>query len=208
MALELALFVLRSPVHGVRTARALSAYRHAHEEMRRNGVGVHTAERQLDLAAAACGVPATDLGRMVQEWMLDRPLKHLARWRAEGLEAFLALLERAGALRGVLSDYPVEEKIAALGLAGRFSPLLCSTSQEIAALKPSPRGFARACEIWGLPPSEVLMVGDRADVDAAGAAAAGMPAVILGSPLADSHEEVGYRVFSSFERLGRVLEGH
>jgi FMN phosphatase YigB (HAD superfamily) len=39
-----------------------------------------------------------------------------------------------------------------------------------------------ACEVWRLAPSDVLYVGDRADIDARGAAVIGMPCAILGSP--------------------------
>ena len=81
---------------------------------------------------------------------------------------------------GVLSDYPAEAKLRALGLAGRFSLVLCATDPEVGAFKPNPRGFLRACERWQIARGDVLVVGDRVDVDAAGAAAAGMPCVIIG----------------------------
>ncbi len=104
---------------------------------------------------------------------------------------------------GVLSDYPAQAKLEALGLGGRFSPVLCTTDPEIGALKPHPRGFLRACEIWRLAPRDVLMVGDRADADAAGAASAGMPCVIVGGRNGAGRP---YMTVSSFERLQRVLE--
>jgi len=105
----------------------------------------------------------------------------------------------------VLSDYPTESKLRALGLAGRFSPVVCATDPDVDAFKPSPRGFLRACELWGLPPRDVLMIGDRTDVDAAGAIAAGMPCVIIGR-VSSRHDSTGYRVFSSLKRLRRALE--
>ena len=37
-------------------------------------------------------------------------------------------------------------KLRALGLDGRFSPVLCATDPEIGAFKPNPRGFLRACD--------------------------------------------------------------
>ena len=112
--------------------------------------------------------------------MLNRPLKYLQFCRAVGLDGLLAELDRLGVRTGVLSDYPAEAKLRALGLEGRFSPVLCATDPEIGAFKPSPRGFLRACAVWNLPPRDVLFVGDRVDVDAAGAAAAGMRCVIIG----------------------------
>ena len=81
---------------------------------------------------------------------------------------------------GVFSDYPPHAKLRALGVADAFSLVLCASDPDIGAFKPTRAGFWCACERWGLPPREVLMVGDRPDVDAAGAAAAGMPCVIIG----------------------------
>jgi HAD superfamily hydrolase (TIGR01549 family) len=81
---------------------------------------------------------------------------------------------------GVLSDYPVRDKLNALGVAESFSLALCTTDPEINALKPHPRGFKRACELWHLHPEEILYVGDRVDVDEKGARAAGLQFAILG----------------------------
>ena len=106
--------------------------------------------------------------------MHERPLKHLRRLKATGLDELLARLESARVRIGVLSDYPASRKLQALDLADRFSPVLCSTDPAIDALKPHPRGFLHACAHWSLAPAEVLMVGDRADADAAGASASGM----------------------------------
>jgi putative hydrolase of the HAD superfamily len=137
--------------------------------------------------------------------MLVRPLKYLARARAKGLEALLALLDRSGVRAGVLSDYPAEAKLRALGLGGMFAPILCSLDPDIDALKPDPKGFLKACEHWRLTPSEVLMVGDRADVDATGARAAGMACVILDRRAATGLNPAGYLTVSSFEQLNRAL---
>ena len=106
----------------------------------------------------------------------------------------------------------------ALGLSGRrrssrrwasaasFSVVLCATDPEVGAFKPHPRGFLAACERWQLDPAEVLMVGDRADVDAAGAAAAGMPCVIVGRAQASPADSSGVRLVPSLERLRHVLD--
>lgn len=104
---------------------------------------------------------------------------------------------------GVLSDYPAAAKLEALGLAGRFSPVVCTTDPGVNALKPDPRGFTHVCEHWGLASADVLMVGDRVDVDAGGALAAGMPCVIMSASAASGP---GYVTCSSFERLHRVLD--
>ena len=68
-------------------------------------------------------------------------------------------------------------------MSDAFSLVLCATDPEIDAFKPHPRGFLYACRRWSLDPAEVAYVGDRADVDLAGAAAAGMPGYLVGRPL-------------------------
>lgn len=204
MALELAKSVVVSPLGARQRIAALRAFRHAQERLRESAVPV-TMQGQIDEAARESGVPSSEIGPLVDEWMFNRPLPFLAGKAAAGLAPLLTFLEQRGVRRGVLSDYPANAKLDALGLAGRFSPILCATDQAVGAFKPDPRGFLEACRIWQLAPDEVLYVGDRADVDAVGAAAAGMPSVIVSAaPIA--HElPAGASVLPSFERLHRVL---
>ena len=81
---------------------------------------------------------------------------------------------------GVFSDYPVASKLEAMGLGGAFGVMVCATDDGVNAYKPDPAGFRAAAAAFRLAPSEVLMVGDRAEMDGEGARAAGMPAVIVG----------------------------
>jgi len=206
MALELVTLALNGPRKASRRLRALRAYRAAQEHLRQGDTGVSQAT-QLAAAARASGLPVAEVETLVAEWMMKRPLKYLQFCRAVGLEGLLAELDRLGVRTGVLSDYPAEAKLRALGLEGRFSPVLCATDPEIGAFKPSPRGFLRACAVWNLPPRDVLFVGDRVDVDAAGAAAAGMRCVIIGRQRSRAAGST-YSVLPSFERLRRVFDNH
>ena len=45
--------------------------------------------------------------------------------------------------------------------------------------KPGPMLFRRACAVLGVMPDRAVMIGDNPDTDVAGAAAAGMPAILL-----------------------------
>jgi len=203
MALELAALPLSGPFRAGRRLRALRAYRRAQEHLRA-APGRDPGAAQLAAAARASGLPVAEVERLVTEWIQQRPLKYLRFCRAKGLDDLLGVVERAGLRAGILSDYPARAKLEALDLGGRFAPVLCASDPEIAAFKPSPRGFRRACEIWGIEPREVLVVGDRADVDAAGAAAAGMPCAIVGrrtAPPGASHV-----VVESLEQLSRVID--
>jgi HAD superfamily hydrolase (TIGR01549 family) len=206
MALELLTMPLFGPFAAPRRWRALAAYRRAQEQLRETSTPSTGAAAQIAAAAEAAGLPPADVEVLVDDWMMTRPLKYLRRFRAAGIDALLQFLERRGVRVGVFSDYPANAKLRALDLGGRFHPVLCSTDSEVRAFKPHPRGFLRACEIWKLPPSEVLMVGDRPDVDAAGAAAAGLPCVIIGRAAASVASNVGYLTLPSFERLRDVLD--
>ncbi|MES1255817.1 MAG: HAD family hydrolase [Acidobacteriota bacterium] len=205
MALELLTLFATRPLSARRRLRALSAYRKAQEALRGSASTALMPRTQLDVAAARAGVPAKELEALVTEWMLERPLKYLPWCRAEGLAPLLSLLEAKRLPLGILSDYPAEAKLRALGVADHFSLVLCATDPEVAALKPSPKGFLAACDRWQLAPHEVLFVGDRAEVDAAGAAAAGMPCVIVGHQARGGAGHPGVLFVPSLERLRCVL---
>jgi len=211
MALELcALPVMQRSCRGAYdTWRALRMFRSAREGLRSLGEAqVCLAQWQYIAAAQRVGWESAAMESLVAEWLYQRPLKYLRLCRRHGLEAFFAFLENKGIQVGVFSDYPVMDKLRGLGCAERMSVALCATDPEINAFKPYPKGFLRACTLWGLCPEEVLYVGDRAEVDAAGAANAGMPCAILSGW---AYREVynnatgTYRAFSSFARLQRAL---
>lgn len=206
MAIELALVPIRSPLGASRRLRALRLYRRAQEDLRTARAGSSIAGEQLARATAGSGLSSAETEQLVDEWMFRRPLKYLRRWRTPGLLPLLARLDAAGVPAGILSDYPAERKLAALGLSDRFSPVLCAGDPAIGALKPSPRGFLRACATWHLPPRDVLMIGDRPDVDAAGAHAAGMPCVIVGRRARRRSRSARYLTVPSFGSLCRVFD--
>ncbi|HEX5068654.1 MAG TPA: HAD family hydrolase [Vicinamibacterales bacterium] len=208
MSLSLLGRTLINPVAGLRRLRIIAAYRHAQEELRAaspQAAAGGLADAQVAVAASRTGLPAADIRAVIEEWMNTRPLRHLAACRVPGLDRLLGDLAGSGVRLGLLSDYPAAAKLEALGLAGQFDPILSASDPEIGAFKPSPRGYLRACQVWGLEPHEVLFVGDRAEVDAAGAAAAGMPCVIIGRG-GDAGSPAGYLCLPSLERLRAVLD--
>jgi putative hydrolase of the HAD superfamily len=204
MALELATLALRSPLQAPVTWRVLSEFRRAQEALRGQATKRGAAIEQLQLTARRTGLPVDQVETLVAEWMIERPLKYMARCRAEGLQRLLDFLCRRGIRIGVFSDYPPELKLKALGIAGRFSVLVCSADPDVGMFKPHPRGFLVAAARWQIDPSEILVVGDRPEVDAAGARAAGMPCVIIGG----HHDKRSHDFVSldSLERLRDVLD--
>jgi HAD superfamily hydrolase (TIGR01549 family) len=185
--------------------RVLRAYRDAQERLRTSCSREESiVTRQLREAAAIGGVSETVAAAWVEEWMFRRPLKYLPYCRPRALATLLTFLRDRNVAVGVLSDYEPARKLAALSLADHFAVVLCSTDPAVNVLKPHPRPFLHACAAMGLEPRSVLYVGDRPDVDAAGAQAAGMPCVIIGRARGFVPTD-GCVVCPSLEKLFHVL---
>jgi phosphoglycolate phosphatase/putative hydrolase of the HAD superfamily len=202
MALELAALAFSRPLQAPVSWRVLSEFRRAQETLRRQDSD-RGAAGQLEITAQRTGRTVEQVEEIVTEWMMERPLKYLLRCRADGLLPLLDFLNQRVIKVGVLSDYPAEMKLKALGVGGRFSLVLSASDPDVGAFKPHPRGFLAAAARWQVDASEVLVVGDRPDADAAGASAAGMPCVIIG---ARNHSSGDFLWLNSFERLRDVLD--
>ena len=183
MLVELATSPLRSgPLEAVRSMRILKVFRQVREELRELGrPAVSLAELQYRTPAERLGADPGHVRRVVEDWMFDRPLRHLGPCRRPGTLELLEELRASGLRLGVFSDYPPEAKLAALGLKGMFDVTLSAVDSSINAFKPHPRGFEVSAQALGLAPAEVLYVGDRADVDGEGAKAAGMNCSLVGA---------------------------
>jgi len=178
MAAELALEGIRmcSPSRVSRLARIIDTFRSVREELRgagepRDGL---LGALQFTCTADRLGIREDEVRDAVEEWMMRRPLKHLRRLVPRELTALLDTLEMRRLRLGVLSDYPAASKLEAMRIRERFSLALSTADPSINAFKPHPKGFLRACDLWGVTPQEVLYVGDRPEIDGVGAAAAGM----------------------------------
>lgn len=178
---ELAQIPLRcGPRAALRILRRLATFRRVREELRELGRAVEPlATLQYELPARRLGDDPRALEATVREWIHQRPLRHLRACRRRDLLTFLERARGAGLPVGVFSDYPAEEKLVALGVGDAFCLSLCATDPEVNAFKPHPRGFQLACQRLELDPCQVLYVGDRPEIDGAGAAAAGMPVRVL-----------------------------
>lgn len=91
----------------------------------------------------------------------------------------LAELKRRGFTLGAISDWEdtLPEVLAGLGLLDCFDAL--AVSAVVGATKPNPLLFEDALAQIGLPPDACLHVGDWYELDAAGAKAAGLSALLF-----------------------------
>lgn len=81
-------------------------------------------------------------------------------------------------------------KLERLGLAEHLDVVVAS--DDLPAGKPDPRAYAAACDVLGVTPGDVLMVGNDIEKDYQGALDAGLGAVLLDRH--DRHPEVADRI--------------
>lgn len=84
----------------------------------------------------------------------------------------LPALKRAGFKLGVLSDFPIENKLRFLGLDRQFD--VAVTSEATGYLKPHPIPFLRLASRLETAPEEILYVGNSYRYDVLGASAVGI----------------------------------
>lgn len=181
MMFELTRWGLGHPLAFPRLMGALREFRSAREELRGFAEdGQALAEVQYELPAGRLGMSPEELQGLVEEWMFARPLPFLAQSAWPGLRDVLLELRGAGKRLGVFSDYAPDQKLEALGVRDLFDVTLAATDPAVNRFKPDPRGFIVGAERLGVAPGEAVYVGDREDVDGAGAAAAGMSHVMVG----------------------------
>jgi HAD superfamily hydrolase (TIGR01509 family) len=202
MACEMGVLCTASLLRGdSRVPSTVRAFRTCRESLRTRACSSEPlARRQYSLAAERLGCAPAAVEEVVHEWMYRRPLKWLPYCRRPGVLELLTFLEMRGVRRGVFSDYPAHDKLAALGLAGRFDLVVSAVDADIDAFKPDPRGYLAAAERWGVTPASVLYVGDRVEVDATGAAAAGMRCALLGRTAGSTATTIGVRHFAELQR--------
>jgi HAD superfamily hydrolase (TIGR01509 family) len=170
----------RRPARGARTMRILAAYRSAQETMRESGFVGDVDAEQRHRAAVKTGASPDEVGELVEQWMEAAPLDAIAAHARPGLVDVLDQLADRGVALGVVSDYPADRKLAALGVAGRFAVVVSAQDPRVQAFKPSPRGLLAALGELGVSATDAVYVGDRPGVDDAAAAAANMRCVLVG----------------------------
>ncbi|MGH8487961.1 MAG: HAD-IA family hydrolase [Gammaproteobacteria bacterium] len=194
------------PFEGMRVARILSSYRRAQEMLRRLPPGDgDLAERQVTLAAQRCRAEPAIVASHVTRWMEREPLALLPRCMHPGLLRFLSAAVERGLRLAVLSDYPAEAKLEAMGIRRFFHFLVCAQDPNVQRFKPDPRGLQVALERLGVSEDQALYVGDRVDLDAPTAANAGVACAIIGSAVPPAPG--AWSRVSGFEELWHVVAG-
>ncbi len=163
-------------------------------------------EEHHRLLAARSGVSPERARRFYEERFMPafvEVLRRHARPRP-GLVEQLRELAARGVACCVLSDHgQVEQRLEALGIDARLFRA-CASSASSGAFKPAPASFLQMAERCGIPPSRWLVVGDRPDTDAAGAAAAGMAFLgVCDRPIVVPDFQPWPRVLERLSEIGR-----
>ncbi|MGW3011590.1 HAD family hydrolase [Streptomyces sp. NPDC001219] len=98
-----------------------------------------------------------------------------------------------------------ERKLAALGIRTRFEAVFCADG--LGHAKPAAEAFQGACQELGLPPNEVVHIGDKLDIDALGARDAGLTAVWLDRAGTGGEPPAGVRRIAGLAELPALLDG-
>jgi HAD superfamily hydrolase (TIGR01549 family) len=93
------------------------------------------------------------------------------------LHELFSRLRAHGIKIGIFSDYPAEQKLAALEL--HADAIACATDSHINRFKPHPAGFTYLLGQLKVSASECLHIGDREDRDAICAQRSGCASLIL-----------------------------
>ena len=90
------------------------------------------------MTAAEHGCSAEEVRKIVAEWIERRPLSVIAPCRYAGIEQLFDALVSSGKTIAVLSDYPAEAKLKALGVKAEL--VVASTDEDV-------------CRSTGIPPA-------------------------------------------------------
>ena len=133
--------------------------------------------RQYAEVAHALGLSIVDVRRIVNEWIFEKPLKHLAQCVYPGVNDLFTILKQKKYKIGIFSDYPCHSKLQSLEL--KVDAMVCATDEQVDRFKPHPAGLLFTAKELGVPAMNCFFIGDRDDKDGECARRAGMSFLIL-----------------------------
>jgi putative hydrolase of the HAD superfamily len=156
---------------GWRTVRIVQTFRRCREEIA-EAEASQVENRQYSLPAERLALSEAVVREVIREWMDERPLPYLRACSRRGVHDLFTSLQRSGRRIGVLSDFPVERKLAVMNLDADV--VASAVDPSIDRLKPNPAGLIHVIERLGCKPETCLMIGDRPERDGEAARRAGV----------------------------------
>jgi len=182
MALRLAAACFTQPLRTFDAVRTIRAFRNNLEVLRTSGPeDTDQPAQQLQRTVQQTGLSEKLVRSLIDEWMFERPLALIGGYPRKGLHRFLGRALQRGTRLAAFSEYPCERKLECLGVRDPFAVVVSSYDSQVRRFKPHPAGFLHAVRRLGTSPETTLVIGDRDDADGAGARAAGMRYVEIGS---------------------------
>lgn len=127
--------------------------------------------------ADKCGVDYKQVVNVVEYWIYKNPLDILYEVRDVKLLEYIAELRKLGKKVAILSDYPVKDKLEALGQ--QVDAFYCASDEGIGELKPSSKGILKVINDFSVGATDAVMVGDRMEKDGQAAIGANVDYLIL-----------------------------
>lgn len=159
-------------------------------------------DQQAKLLSRRMGIPQEKAAEIMEHHLYQRwessfrcirPFKYVRE--------LLPALRRAGLKLGVLSDFPIENKLRFLGLEEFFD--VAVTSEATGYLKPHSIPFLRLAGRLETAPEEILYVGNSYHYDVLGASEVGMKTAWITRK--KNHSSTADIVFSSYRELREIL---
>lgn len=131
------------------------------EYMFDKGLGLD--EKQYAAVAAKTGTTPERVKNAVRFFMHEMPLNLLLPYRDEILKSLIDIVKEKKKTIVIYSDYPVEAKLACLGITADA----CYTSGDacIGCMKPDPKGLKVILDTLGCDSVDAVMIGDRYEKD-------------------------------------------
>jgi len=132
---------------------------------------------QYKWCANVSGIPEERIKKVVERYMYNFPLKYLEKYTYPGVKPVFKFLNKNNYKIAVYSDFPIEEKLAAMNLKAHMT--LYSTHASVGHFKPNKSGLLKICQTLGVPVEEAIFIGDRDDTDGESARMAGMSFLLV-----------------------------
>jgi putative hydrolase of the HAD superfamily len=132
---------------------------------------------QYEWCSKASGIPAERVRKVIEEYMYRFPLKYLENYMYPGVKEVFETLKDKNYKIAVYSDFPVEEKLAAMMLKADYT--LYATHPSIGHFKPNKTGLLKICSELGISVEKSIFIGDRDDTDGESARMAGMDFLLV-----------------------------
>ncbi len=190
---------LRTLPFALRRLPLLKAFGRVRRELREMRPIENFHRTQAELLARKRGISPEAAARLIQEVFYGRWERIVRRVRLfPHVPETLSALKARGYRLAVLSDFPLGRKLEAFGLAGLWD--YARSSEESGYLKPAPEPFLDLVRAFGVPPSEVLYVGNNYAYDVEGARKQGLAtAHLTGRPKKNSVADFSFRDYRALK---------